>query len=125
MAEHVTQQVIDAFTANDLDALAALMADEVTWHAVDAHAACHDRAQVVDLMRHQVTAGVRGDLVESQVVGSCVMVGLTVGAPVGVLPDDMPTDRPVYKVITTREGRVHHIQDCIDRSHAAGLVGVI
>lgn len=104
MAEHITQQVIDAFTANDLDGLAALMAGEVTWHAVDAHGACHDRAQVVDLMRRQVAAGVRGELVESQVMGSCVMVALTVTAPEGVLPDDMPADQPVYKVITTGMG---------------------
>jgi hypothetical protein len=45
------QQVIDASTANDLEALAALMDTGVTWHAVAARAACHDRDEVLDLMR--------------------------------------------------------------------------
>jgi len=47
MSEHVTQQVIEAFTANDLDALAALMDETVSWHAVDARAACRDRGEVL------------------------------------------------------------------------------
>lgn len=124
MTEHVTQQVVDAFTANDLAALAALMGTGVTWHAVDARAACHDRDEVLDLMRRQVAAGVRAEVVESRVAGSCVLVGLAVSAPEGVLPDDVPRDRPAYKVIMTRAGQVSHIQDCVDRTHAAGLAGV-
>jgi hypothetical protein len=86
MTERIAQQVVDAFAANDLESLAALLDSEVTWHAVDAHAACHDRAQVLDVMRRQVSAGVRAELVESRVEGSCVMVGLTVTAPEGCFP---------------------------------------
>lgn len=124
MTEHVTQQVVEAFTANDLDALAALMDPALTWHAVDAHAACHDRGEALELMRRQVAAGVRAEVVECEVAGACVLVGLAVSAPAGVLPDDVPRDQPAYKVITTRAGRVSHIQDCVDRTHAAGLAGV-
>ena len=76
-------------------------------------------------MRRQVAAGVMAEVIESRVAGSYVMVGLTLSAPEGVLPDDLPRDQPAYKVITTRAGRVLHIQDCVDRSHAAGLAGVV
>lgn len=127
MTTDISTQLIEAFTANDPDALGALMDVGVTWHAVDARAAgqanCADRQAVVALIRHQIAAGLRAEVVEAQTAGSMVMLGIQMSAPADLLPD-LPQDRPVYMVITTRAGRVVHLQDCADRPHAAGLAGV-
>ncbi len=127
MTTDVSRQLIEAFAANDAEALGALMDVGVTWHAVDARAAadatCADRAEVVALISSQVAAGLRAEVVESQNAGTMVMLGLQMSAPAELLPN-LPQDRPTYMVITTRAGRIVHIQDCADRSHAAALAGL-
>lgn len=127
MTTDISAQVIDAFAANDPDAIGALMDVGVTWHAVDAraagHATCADRAEVVALIRHQIAAGLRAEVVEAQAAGSMVMLGLQMSAPAELLPD-LTKDRANYMVITTRAGRIVHLQDCADRPHAAGLAGM-
>ena len=124
MPVDVTEQVINALVINDITALGTLMDDEVTWHAVDAvHSACHNREEVLDLMQRQVAGGLRADVVESRTAGPLVVVGMDLTAPEGVVPD-LPPEHRAYMVITTRAGKVVHLQDCMDRAHALGLAGI-
>lgn len=115
--------IVDAFGRTDMDALSSLMDPGVTWHADNAHAACGDRDEVLTLMRSQLAAGMRAELVESQVSGALVLVGMRLTGPAELLPE-FARDRPHYMVITTRADRIVHMQDCIDRPHAAALAGL-
>lgn len=124
MTADVAEQVVSAFVTNDIAALGTLMGTDVSWHAVDAaHGACHNREEVLDLLQRQVAAGVRAEVVESRAAGQLVVVGMDLTAPEGMLPD-LPPDHLAYMVITTRAGRVVHLQDCVDRSHALSLAGM-
>ncbi len=59
----IADEVRDAFQQRDLDALAGLLAEDVTWGDPDNPDACHNRAEVIATYRRALDVGAAGEVV--------------------------------------------------------------
>jgi hypothetical protein len=102
----------------NLDLLAPLLAEDVTWGGAGTPQACANRGEVLANFRRLQAAGIRVDVLEVAQGRDGVLCGLDVHwpAPVGV--------QRRYQVYLLRDGRVVVIEGHEDRPSAAEAAGL-
>jgi ketosteroid isomerase-like protein len=115
--DEVAQSVRAALESGDLAAFQGLLDPDVTWGAPDARTpACRNRDQVLAWYRRGRDAGVRGEVSDVAVIGSRLVVTMTVRASDEARRRGGAALR--YQVLTVRDGRIVDIVGFDDRSDA-------
>jgi len=113
----VAHSVRTALESGDLAAFEELLDPDVTWGAPDARTpACRNREQVLAWYRRGRDAGVRGDVADVTVLGSRLLVTMTVRGSDEARRRGGAALR--YQVLTVRAGRIVDIVGFDDRSDA-------
>jgi ketosteroid isomerase-like protein len=112
-----TARLRSALDSGDLDAYAALLAEDVHWGDT-----CNNRAEVLKHLAELRAAGIRTSLAECSPGDSAVLVGLTVREPSRT---GSMRERSVYQVLGLRDGLVVDITGYPNRTEAAERAGLI
>ena len=109
---------LDAMRRGDLAAVEALLAPDVVWRGLPADAVCHDRSDVLDMLRaDELHKGLRSiDALELVAGDGGVVLG--VRSPELVEIGDVPLEGRLFNVFTVRDGRIASIQDYATRADA-------
>ena len=120
--ERVAARLRAALGSGDLAALASVLADNVRWEAeTDTPDTCHGRAQVLDRLARQQTAGMVTEVLEVVPANDAVLLALNVKhAATG----GFSRERTVYQVLKVRGDRVTDIRGYGSRAEAAAEAGL-
>ena len=111
--EALAVRVRHALENGNLAAYADLLHPEVRWGAPDDDSpSCTSRSQVLAWYRRRRDEGVRADVSEVTVTGSCILVGLTVSTTAS------PGDSERWQVLKVRDGLIVDIRAYDDRDEA-------
>jgi ketosteroid isomerase-like protein len=104
--EQLLRGAWEAFGRGDLEAVLAVLDEDVQWHAAgagDAETACHSRSDVLAFIKRSIAEGVSADLLDIHPVGDGRYV-LTLQRH---RPEDRgPAPRPHGELVTVRDGKV-------------------
>jgi ketosteroid isomerase-like protein len=111
----------EAALRGDLDAIAALLAEDVRWHGGDPSApgACNGRGEALEFMRRAVEGHAVGELVDVVDAGEKVVVILRPASSAD--GDESP---PVANLTTFRDGQVVEMVHYPDPAAALAAAGV-
>jgi ketosteroid isomerase-like protein len=114
---------LDAMRRRDLTAVGAVLEPDVVWRGLPADAVCHDRAEVLDMLRAD-------ELHERfRSVGALELVAGDRGVVLGVRSPELdeigevPLDGQLFNVFSVRAGRISSIQDYARRADALSAAG--
>ena len=114
---------LDAMRRADLAAVEAVLESTVVWRGLPAGAVCHDRDEVLDMLRaDELREGLRSIWALELVAGeSAVVLGVRSPAldPIG----DVAPPRQLFNVFAIRGGRIAAIQDYATRADALRAAG--
>jgi len=114
---------LDAMRRADLAAVEAVLESTVVWRGLPASAVCHDRDEVLDMLRaDELREGLRSIWALELVAGeSAVVLGVRSPAldPIG----DVAPPRQLFNVFAIRGGRIAAIQDYATRADALRAAG--
>lgn len=94
----MVDEVRAAYERRDLEGLAALLADDVTWGEPGVPGSCHERRGVVATFRRQLDAGLAGEVVS------------VVGFPGGVVVHLRTTRGERWQALLVSAGRISKIR---------------
>src|SRR6058998_3676377 len=114
---------LDAMRRADLAAVEAVLESTVVWRGLPAGAVCHDRDEVLDMLRaDELREGLRSIWALELVAGESAVV-LGVRSP-GLDPiGDVAPSRQLFNVFAIRGGRIAAIQDYATRADALRAAG--
>jgi ketosteroid isomerase-like protein len=113
----LAEQVRKALAAEDVSAFAELLDPDVTWGAPGARTpSCQNRSQVLSWYQRAQQAGVRGSVVDIDVLGDRLLVSLRVEGSEGARERGGTALR--FQVLTVRHGRIVDIVGFDDRAEA-------
>jgi limonene-1,2-epoxide hydrolase len=114
---------LDAMRRRDLTAVERLLEPDVVWRGLPVDAVCHDRAEVLDMLRaDELHEGVRSiDALELVAGNGGVVLG--VRSPEFHEIGDVPLAGQLFNVFTVRDGRIASIQDYANRAVALSAAG--
>jgi len=114
--EQLVRSTYDAIGAGDFDVLAAVLAPDARWRAVeDGPWNCENRDSIVRVMKEQGT-GQAGTVEDVFDVGERVIVAFR---PHRENPDGWPLDGGIrYVVLTLRDGLIAEMKGCATRADA-------
>jgi Glyoxalase/Bleomycin resistance protein/Dioxygenase superfamily/SnoaL-like domain len=115
--DNFTARLRGALESGDVDAYAALLADDVRWGDT-----CNNRADVLKHLAGMHAAGIQTTLTECALGNNAVLVGFTVREP---SHDRSTRERSVYQVLGLREGLIVDIAGYPSRTEAAEHAGLI
>ncbi len=111
-----------AYLTRDLEALGALLADDVHWGDDDLPRRCRNRSEVLATFARGMDAGADAEITELLEGTNGILCGLVVRWPdAGQRPGD---GRLLYHVYLTRDERIAEIRRYDDRASAAEAAGV-
>jgi limonene-1,2-epoxide hydrolase len=114
---------LDAMRRRDLKALEQLLEPTVVWRGVPADAICHNRDDVLSMLRaDEFHASVR-EVDALELVAGTATVVLGVRSPDLDEIGDVPLDGQLFNVFTLRDGRIAAIQDYAKRADALLAAG--
>jgi ketosteroid isomerase-like protein/catechol 2,3-dioxygenase-like lactoylglutathione lyase family enzyme len=112
-----------ALEASDLDALEALLDDNVRWGGEeDTPETCHTRTEVLNRLRQQRDAGLEIQVLEVTPGHDGVVAGFRVKRPVR---DGFAREQTVYQALEVRNDRIISISACPSREEAAARAGAV
>ena len=118
----VAEQVRTALAADDPTPFVELLDPDVTWGAPgDPNPPCRNRNQVMAWYQRGRQAGVRGSVLDVEVLGGRLLVSMTVRNAGNVGEGDEEELR--FQVLTLRNGRIAEIVGFDDKSEALTYVG--
>jgi hypothetical protein len=121
--DRLAAQVRSALEAADLEAYADLLDRGVRWGPPgDPVPPCRSRAQVLAWYRHGREAGTRVRVIETEVAGDKILVGVKIARAAAPDADD-ESDR--WQVLTVRDGLITDITGFSDRDEAASWAGLV
>lgn len=94
----IADQVRSAYERRDLDALAGLLADDVTWGPGGDPRSCHDRSEVIATYRRLMETGVTAEVVSVSAVPAGVVVHLRLA------------DQDRWQLLVVRDARIMEIR---------------
>jgi len=117
----LAERIEAALTAEDLDQVAPLLADNVRWddNDEDTEWTCHTRSEVLAWYRRALDSGVKARHVETVVQPQAVVIGWDISWPEG--QDWRPPRR--YHVFTVARDRVVDIRGFPDKEEALAFSG--
>lgn len=115
--DELVGRVRAALAAEDLSAFTGLLDPDVTWGAPGARSpACKNRNQVLAWYQRGREAGVRGSVVDVEVIGDRLLVSLSVRGTENARERGGAALR--YQVLTVRKGRIVDIVGFDDKAEA-------
>jgi hypothetical protein len=115
--EDFTARLRSALESSDLDAYAALLAEDVRWGDT-----CHNRADVLTHLADRRAAGIETTLTECSPGHNAVLVGFTIREP---SHGGSTRERSAYQVLGLRGGLIADISGYPSRTEAAEHAGLI
>ena len=113
---------LDALRRDDVDALTAMHAPDVTWQGLREEWRCDGAETVADTFAGERDA--RTEIAAIELIGADHHVILhAVGAGMTAV-DDFPLPDGIYNLFTIAEGKVTRIADFADRDAALGAAGL-
>ena len=107
----------------DLAAVEAVLESTVVWRGLPALAVCHDRDEVLDMLRaDELREGLRSIWALELVAGESAVV-LGVRSPALDAIGDVAPPRQLFNVFAIRGGRIAAIQDYATRADALRAAG--
>ena len=114
---------LDALRRGDAAALEEILAPSVVWRGVVPDAICHDRDEVIALLREQIAEGLPDVYAVECVAGeSSFAVGYRATDLTEVAGEPLPGQ--VFNVFTIRDGQIAAIEDFARREEALRAAGV-
>ncbi len=114
---------LDAMRRADLAAVEAVLESTVVWRGLPASAVCHDRDEVLDMLRaDELREGLRSIWALELVAGESAVV-LGVRSPALDAIGDVAPPRQLFNVFAIRGGRIAAIQDYATRADALRAAG--
>ncbi len=115
---------LDAMRRRDLSAVEALLEPTVAWRGLPADADCHNRDDVMDLLRgDELHEGLRSIDALELVAGDGVVV-LGVRSPELDHIGDVPLNGQIFNVFTVRDGRIARFRLYVERPRALESLGI-
>lgn len=120
--EELVRETWEAVSSGDLGALEAVLAPDARWRAVeDGPWNCENRAAIIEVMGHNLDAGLSGQVEEVIELDERAIVAFR---PDRHDPEGWPLDEGIrYLVLTTRAGLITEMKGCIDRRAAFAYAG--
>jgi ketosteroid isomerase-like protein len=117
MDQEQVRQTWEAVSQGDLAPLAAVLAPDAKWRAVeDGPWNCENRATILEVMQRNVANGLAGRIEDIVELGDRTIVAFR---PDHHGPDAWPLDDGIrYMVVTMRDGLVIEMKGCADRQVA-------
>jgi len=120
--DQVAGQVREALAAANLSAFTELLDPDVTWGAPGARKpTCKNRNQVLAWYQRGRDAGVRGSVLDVEVIGDRLLVGMSLRGTDNARERGGAALR--YQVLTVRNGRIVDIVGFDDRTEAIDHAG--
>jgi ketosteroid isomerase-like protein len=114
---------LDAMRRRDLGAVEEVLEPDVVWRGLPADAVCHDRAEVLDMLRaDELHEGLRAIGALELVAGDGSVV-LGVRSPELTEIGEVPLEGQLFNVFRVRAGRISSIQDYAHRADALSAAG--
>jgi ketosteroid isomerase-like protein len=110
-----------ALTSRDIEALGALLSDDVQWGDGDDPRACHNRADVIATLTRALLTGVDGTLVDLQTGKKGIFCHFSVTRPRSELQEGA---RDVFHVYLVKDDQIYLIRSFEDRTSAAKAAGI-
>jgi ketosteroid isomerase-like protein len=108
---------LDALRSGDLAALEEILAPSVVWRGVVPDAICHDRDEVIALLREQIAEGLPDVYAVECVAGeSSFAVGYRATDLTEVAGEPLPGQ--IWNVMTIRDGEIVEMKDFAQRNDA-------
>jgi ketosteroid isomerase-like protein len=114
------QEAYEAFTERgDLSTFYELLAPDVEWRSWNDEGNCHDRDEVIGVVRAALDQGVAVEMPEFVDAGDKLVL----------IPHDVPSFFPaeaegLFQVVEIRDGKIVAIRDFIRRADALAAAGV-
>jgi ketosteroid isomerase-like protein len=120
--EQLVRDTWDALSRGDLAPLENALAPNAKWRAVqDGPWNCESRAAILDVMTHNLAAGLSGRIEDVLPVADRVVVAFR---PDNHQPGAWPLDDGIrYVVLTVAQGRITEMKGCADRKTALSYAG--
>jgi ketosteroid isomerase-like protein len=119
-AASIAQQIRQAYSTRNLDALAPLLAEDVTWSDPGTPRGCWNRSDVLATFSRLMADGVDGEITELSQGTTGMLCGLAVHWPDGT----GEPERNVFHVYRVQDGLITRIDRFDDRDLAARSAGV-
>jgi ketosteroid isomerase-like protein len=114
---------LDAMRRRDLTAVEELLEPDVVWRGLPAYAVCHNREDVLNMLRaDELHEGLRATDALELVAGDGTVV-LAIRSPEFEQIGDVPLAGRLFTVITVRNGRIASIHDYAARADALRAAG--
>jgi ketosteroid isomerase-like protein len=121
-SDSIADQIRRAYGTRNLDALAPLLADDVTWGDANHPRGCRNRSDVLATFSRLMDEGVGGQITELSEGSDGLLCGLTVEWPEG---HQRSEDRTLFHVYRIRDGLITRIERYDDRDSASEAAGVV
>ncbi|HEX3839319.1 MAG TPA: nuclear transport factor 2 family protein [Acidimicrobiales bacterium] len=118
----ITEEIRRANGTRNLDVLAPLLADDVTWGDAGHPRGCRNRSDVLATFSRQMAEGAGGQIAELSQGSEGLLCGLTVEWPEG---HPRSEDRTLFHVYRIRDGLITRIERYDDRGSASEAAGVV
>jgi ketosteroid isomerase-like protein len=116
----IAAQIRQAYSTRNLDALAPLLAEDVTWGDPGTPRGCRNRSDVLATFSRLMADGVDGEITELSQGNSGMLCGLAAHWPDGT----GKPDRTAFHVYRVQDGLITRIDRFDDRDSAALAAGV-
>jgi ketosteroid isomerase-like protein len=114
---------LDAMRRRDLAAVEEVLEPDVVWRGLPADAVCHDRGEVLEMLRaDELHEGLRAIGALELVAGDGTVV-LGVRSPELNEIGEVPLEGQLFNVFSVRGGRISSIQDYAHRADALSAAG--
>ena len=120
-ADSIAHQIREAYSTRNLDILAPLLAEDVTWGDPGHPRSCRNRSDVLATYSRLMSEGVDGEITELRQGATGLLCGLSAHWPDDTQGQD---DRNVFHVYRVRDGLITRIDRFDDRDSAAEAAGV-
>ncbi len=120
-ATSISDRIRQAYSTRNLDALAPLLAEDVTWGDPGHPRGCRNRSDVLATYSRLMSEGVDGEVTELRQGTTGLLCGLTAHWPDGTQGHD---DRNVFHVYRISNGLITRIDRFDDRDSAAEAAGI-
>lgn len=117
----IADQIRQAYRTRNLDILAPLLADDVTWGDPGHPRGCRNRSDVLATFSRVMGEGVDGQITELSEGSGGLLCGLTIEWPEG---HQRSEDRALFHVYRIQDGLITRIERYDDRDSASAAAGV-
>jgi ketosteroid isomerase-like protein len=121
-ADPIAKQIRQAYGTHNLDGLAPLLAEDVTWGDPGTARGCRNRSDVLANYSRLMAEGVDGEIAELSQGTTGLLCGLTAHWPDETQGRD---DRNVFHVYRVQDGLITRIDRFDDRDSAAQSAGLL